>query len=391
MEWEGPEPLIPVYYCAADSRRGRLHGRELDFFVLLPFDTADRDQWPRESLGNESYMILSNHQVMRIRDFNAHVSAWLGSPELGSRLKCSVNAPYIGSGRSTVRTGDVVNGQLIRAFELFRSIPHDSSVSPVTHPGETIRSVLSQVVASLQPDVTSSNHSSLPVSFGDYQIPPRSAFIQANLSPATLADIASALSRMKSPKTDVVVLDPPWTSKSVTRRHMYDTLTLDDIALGLSGMDSILLPNAVVAVWVTNDPKISNFVLSALFPQWGVSPICQWAWVKVTSPETGSQPVIPLSNSARKCYERVLVGIRTDTKYAFDPNRIHRFLFSQPCVDMHSLKPSLDSLIDELLPTKLVKPLRVEMFARNVKAGYLCWGDQVLLGQHTDLWYTLPT
>ena len=37
----------------------------------------------------------------------------------------------------------------------------------------------------------------------------------------------------------------------------------------------------LVAVWVTNKRKLVNWVKKTLFPQWGVTSVAEWIWLKV--------------------------------------------------------------------------------------------------------------
>jgi N6-adenosine-specific RNA methylase IME4 len=51
--------------------------------------------------------------------------------------------------------------------------------------------------------------------------------------------------------------------------------------------------------------------------------------------------------------------------------------------DVHSRKPNLRGLFEELLPERYEA---LEVFARNLTAGWWAWGDEVLLFQRRECW-----
>jgi N6-adenosine-specific RNA methylase IME4 len=50
---------------------------------------------------------------------------------------------------------------------------------------------------------------------------------------------------------------------------------------------------------------------------------------------------------------------------------------------VHSRKPNLRGLFEELLPERYEA---LEVFARNLTAGWWAWGDEVLLFQKRECW-----
>jgi N6-adenosine-specific RNA methylase IME4 len=170
-----------------------------------------------------------------------------------------------------------------------------------------------------------------------------------------------------------VVADPPWPSKSVKRAGAYWTRSLDHVKTVLLGLKvpPLLGPRPEVLIWVTNDPKVLDFVKASLLPSWlGVSSeevVCEHlTWVKVA---TSGELVVPLGNRQRKTYETCVVGRR-----AGDPPRTHRarVMFSSPL--WHSAKPDLDA----------EGPGRLELFARRARQGWHVWGNQALLRSEVD-------
>ena len=89
----------------------------------------------------------------------------------------------------------------------------------------------------------------------------------------------------------VIVLDPPWLSKSVKRSKSYKQL--DNATMAAKLPVKRLLPSlsnkagcyqskpSLVAVWVTNNPTFHSFVVDELFPVWGVKLCATWHWLKV--------------------------------------------------------------------------------------------------------------
>ena len=83
------------------------------------------------------------------------------------------------------------------------------------------------------------------------------------------------------PKSSILILDPPWPSKSVNRCKAYQTVnslhSLRDIPVRELASEEYCL----VCIWVTNNPKIERFVIDDLFPLWNVKYLNTWYWVKV--------------------------------------------------------------------------------------------------------------
>jgi N6-adenosine-specific RNA methylase IME4 len=167
-----------------------------------------------------------------------------------------------------------------------------------------------------------------------------------------------------------VVADPPWHSRSVRRASAYWSRNaeafpaLKDLLLGMSPP-----PCSTICVWVTNDPKVVDFTVDKLIPQWlGGGAVCysQVVWVKVT---VQGEVVVPFGNPQRKCYERCVVGRRATEPWAGGHIPITHVIFSSPL--WHSTKPSLDRVLN-LDPG-------LELFARQPRSGWVVWGNQSLM------------
>ncbi|WFD17891.1 hypothetical protein MCAP1_000100 [Malassezia caprae] len=181
-----------------------------------------------------------------------------------------------------------------------------------------------------------------------YVLPPRSAFLLTDLLPRGhrvphgWADVRALLSAHGG--ASLVVVDPPWPNKSAERAqghsgHGYGTVQdVYDMWRLRPALETLLGPDTLLAVWVTNAPRVQRFVTDKLMPALGVVHQATWAWLKVTAP-TNAPPdtVLPLDRDARhfrRPYELVLVGARTPQPVA--PRHI---LASVPLG--HSAKPYL--------------------------------------------------
>lgn len=121
---------------------------------------------------------------------------------------------------------------------------------------------------------------------------------------------------------------------------------------------------ALVAVWVTNNPRYLDYVRGDLFRKWGVAPVATWYWLKVcvsqsngpcpawglTPPHTPllckkvavtGEPVIPLASPHRKPYEPLVIG-RVGPAKPDENIPETRVLVSVPT--KHSRKPPLDGV-----------------------------------------------
>ncbi|GFN76810.1 methyltransferase-like protein 4, partial [Plakobranchus ocellatus] len=102
---------------------------------------------------------------------------------------------------------------------------------------------------------------------------------------------------------DLVVLDPPWTNKSVKRKKSYLTQTENDLVK--VPISQLCNHGSLVCVWVTNNSRLVDFVKETLFPAWSVSYCATWIWVKVT---LKGEPICTMSSSHKKPYEQIMIG-----------------------------------------------------------------------------------
>jgi len=182
----------------------------------------------------------------------------------------------------------------------------------------------------------------------------------------------------------LILLDPPWPNRSAKRKRRGaaayqpapDFLYLRDL-LSLIPVTSHLATNGLIAVWVTNSARAVETLTSpsGIFAEWGVELVGEWTWLKVT---TGGEPLVGLEATWRRPWERLLIARKRGGQGGPVPGKV---VMAVP--DVHSRKPSLRALLEELLP---VEYQALEVFARNLTAGWWSWGDEVLLFQGREHW-----
>ncbi|KAJ1190950.1 hypothetical protein NDU88_000268 [Pleurodeles waltl] len=209
-----------------------------------------------------------------------------------------------------------------------------------------------------------------------YLLPPKCSFLLSDIScMQPLLDYGK--------KYDVIVVDPPWENKSVKRSNRYDYLPSWHIRQ--LPVPALAAPGCLVITWVTNRQKHLRFVKDELYPEWSVKPLAEWHWVKITR---SGEFVFPLESTHKKPYEVLVLGrLRAAAKSAprqsdedHTPIPDHKLIVSIPCT-LHSHKPPLAEVL-----TDYIKPGAecLELFARNLQAGWTSWGNEVLKFQHID-------
>ncbi|KAF4335955.1 MT-A70 family [Fusarium beomiforme] len=190
---------------------------------------------------------------------------------------------------------------------------------------------------------------------------------------------------MSAPKFDLVVLDPPWPNRSAKRKtDKYLTVS------NLNEMHSLLLQiplvshlkqDGLVAVWVTNKHSIRDFLTSptGLFAAWGLEFVTEWTWLKVTA---SNEPLYDMESTWRKPWEKLIIAKRIGSK---KPDTLEsKVIVAVP--DIHSRKPNLRGLFQDVLGKEC---LGLEIFARNLTAGWWSWGDEVLRFQQPEHWHDI--
>lgn len=89
---------------------------------------------------------------------------------------------------------------------------------------------------------------------------------------------------LKSSRFDLIILDPPWHNKAVSRLKAKKDLsynTMKDILTELPPVGNWLAPGGIIGLWCTNNLKMINKVKTILFRRWGVELVTEWVWLKV--------------------------------------------------------------------------------------------------------------
>jgi len=139
-----------------------------------------------------------------------------------------------------------------------------------------------------------------------------------------------------------------------------------------------LAADGLVAVWLTHKSAILDFLVSpkGLFASWGLELVTQWTWLKITS---SGQPLFDLESTWRKPWETLLIAKRIGAKA---PSALKsKVIVAVP--DIHSRKPNLRWLFRDILRQDYAA---LEVFARNLTAGWWSWGDEVLRFQGPEHW-----
>ena len=212
-----------------------------------------------------------------------------------------------------------------------------------------------------------------------YRIPPGASALMSKVDEyTTLAMSMAALTAYPYPSATVgpgqfnlVLLDPPWQNRSVRRSAKYDTARDTDPMVVLKGMlNQHIAPGTLVGCWVTNKGTVRDAALDA-FQAWDVDLFEEWAWLKITA---SGDPVTELEGVWRKPYEVFLLGRKRDVEAQKPSVCTQRVIVGVP--DFHSRKPNLKGLIEPFLPANEYRAL--EIFARNLTAGWFSWGNEVL-------------
>ncbi|KAI0197742.1 MT-A70-domain-containing protein [Astrocystis sublimbata] len=188
-----------------------------------------------------------------------------------------------------------------------------------------------------------------------------------------------------APQFDLIVLDPPWPSRSVKRKSDgYTTVRGMEEARNLLlqiPVASHLKSDGLVAIWVTNKAAVSDLLTGAggLFSQWGLEPVGEWIWLKITS---AGEPVSDPESAWRKPWERLLIARKTGSSTSLPtPMKV---MMGVP--DVHSRKPNVRGHFKDILP---IDYKGLEVFARNLTAGWWSWGNEATLFQQEHHWVSV--
>ncbi|CAN6448024.1 unnamed protein product [Victoria cruziana] len=174
---------------------------------------------------------------------------------------------------------------------------------------------------------------------------------------------------------NLILIDPPWENKSVQRKLVYPTLP-NRYFLSIPIKQLVHSEGALVALWVTNREKLRMFVEEELFPVWGVTHVASVYWLKVR--EDGNL-ISELDLFHHKPYECLLLGY-CHAKGSVDEGVFKSLPDSQVIISIpgaHSRKPPIGKLLLNYAPGP--RPAKcLELFARELKAGWTSWGNEPL-------------
>lgn len=256
-------------------------------------------------------------------------------------------------------------------------------LSPISNIFPSIQCISDCVVSN-----PSSRYTSLVAGGYVHHIPPRSNFILSDVRrSSSLLSLSSSSSTVLSRWFDFILMDPPWQNRSVKNANSYKTSEDqegDPFLRVLPIVGSQVKADGFVGIWVTNKASIRQLVLSALWEN-GFQLHEEWVWMKVT---INGEPVTPLDGIWRRPYEVLLLFRRRGSPHAnltsascipdvsiWNINVQRRICVAVP--DYHSRKPCLKEFIEPLL-ADADDYRALEVFARNLTAGWVSWGDEVL-------------
>lgn len=179
---------------------------------------------------------------------------------------------------------------------------------------------------------------------------------------------------------DFILLDPPWDNRSVRRSKNYETqwkARNDPMDVLQDMLMKHIAPSALVACWITNKQSVRDSALEA-FEAWGLELVEEWAWLKTT---VSGDPICAIEGIVRRPYEILLIGRSTNpAMYGGEISKLQepskkRLIIGVP--DVHSRKPCLKALVEPLMENRS-NYRALEIFARNLTAGWWSWGDEVL-------------
>ncbi|KAL4964677.1 MT-A70 family [Aspergillus stella-maris] len=219
-------------------------------------------------------------------------------------------------------------------------------------------------------------------------------------------------------KFNLILLDPPWSNKSVTRSGHYKTQAYSDTELLTEYMFSVLAVHAyqpgsctpgndsgngdqvgnqsdisIAAIWTTNSVKSREAAYTALATA-GFVVIEQWIWVKTT---LDGRPLTPIDGLWRKPYEVLIIGQRKrEGELGTDRTVKRKIIAAVP--DVHSRKPNLKEVFERVFFTRQTQIVdgataaatgtadgslqiqysALEVFARNLTVGWCAVGDEAL-------------
>ena len=233
---------------------------------------------------------------------------------------------------------------------------------------------------------------------GRYLVPPLSTFLLSTvlMHPTTKSEVIPGLPR--SQKFNLILLDPPWPNRSAQRSGHYHTQSYTEIGALTRTITRILRDHLVpdpgpgpciAGIWVTNSYKARMAAYEAIQDA-GLVVAEEWAWVKTAV--TG-ETILPVTGVWRKPYEILVIGFLPGSGSGsgsgdrdHDKAIMRRVVAAVP--DVHSRKPNLKQVFEEVFFAEGCPRgySALEVFARNLTAGWWGCGDEVLRFNSEEWW-----
>ncbi|CDP07562.1 unnamed protein product [Coffea canephora] len=211
----------------------------------------------------------------------------------------------------------------------------------------------------------------------NYIIPRKSCFYMSDLK-----EIHNLVPVECESGFNLILIDPPWENSSAHQKLKYRTLP-NRYFLSLPIEQLTHTSGALVALWVTNREKLRRFVENELFPSWGVKYAATFYWLKV---KADGQLISQLDLFHHRPYECLVLGYSSQKDVdvvelsGHVPIPDNQVFISVP--GDYSRKPPIGDLLLEYVPGSK-DCHRLELFARELGAGWNCWGNEPLHFQDT--------
>lgn len=227
-----------------------------------------------------------------------------------------------------------------------------------------------------------------------FDIPPLSNFLLCTLSTCRTEPGSGSLNLIpglpRDQRFNLILLDPPWPNRSVRRSRHYHTQPYHDMDILTQHIRDILRVHlyngtgggrdeSIAAIWVTNATKARKAAYDAIQSA-GLSVCEEWVWIKTTA---NGEPITPVEGLWRKPYETLIIGKRNLHSMG-EGNVTRRVIAAAP--DVHSRKPGLRELFERMFFPTSTGYSALEVFARNLTAGWWACGDEVLKFNEEGWW-----
>lgn len=256
----------------------------------------------------------------------------------------------------------------------------------------------------------------------EYIIPPESQFVHCTIPVSDPHSHSHSHSKSLSPipglpptqKFNLILFDPPWPNRSVRRSRHYNTHPYDLLTQRLQDIlhihtysasqkppitSSTSHPHAQIClagIWITNSEKSRQTAYDSLSTT-GFNIVEEWIWIKTTA---SGETISPVDGLWRKPYEILVIGRReieseipvsVSSCISLEPSgsRVPKRRVFAAVPDLHSRKPSLKGLFERLFFAQGDRVLRytaLEVFARNLTAGWCAAGNEVLKFNARECW-----